>query len=204
MRNLFISLFRDKEPHRRAELEYCLDKNRGVFDRVFVLTEHNNLLVLFDEHVNNVIELPVTTRPTFKTYFKAVNHCTDQDDVNVVANSDIYFDKTLLVVDSIRYDQCYALTRYEHSTGQFLNRIDSQDAWVFRGQINYSGGMYCDFHLGVPGCDNRIAWELSRLGYNVSNPSLSIKSYHVHSQPTNHTGDKVVQPPYMKIEPTTL
>ena len=38
-----------------------------------------------------------------------------------------------------------------------------------------------DVPLGVPGCDNRIAAELLyRYGYNVLNPSKSIKTYHYH------------------------
>lgn len=199
MRNLFISLYKPQDKNREVELLQCLKKNRFVFDQVFVLMEGGYGV---DQKAKNVYELPVTTRPTYRTFFKAINRVSHSDDLNVIANSDIYFDETIEATDKICSHDCYALTRYDD--GVFMNRKDSQDVWMFRGHVRMNNGLYCDFHLGTPGCDNRIAWELGQAGYFVSNPSLSIKTHHVHSNPREHDRTKVVAMPYLKIEPTAL
>lgn len=184
--NLFISLFPSP---RQKEFDQCLEYNLQVFDNVFVLNEGCD---------HNGINIPVTTRPTFRTFFRAVNHLTNPDDINVIANSDIYFKETPIAPKA---NQCFALTRWE-GDNHFLNRNDSQDTWIFLGQIKIP--RYCDFALGRPGCDNRIAKELLLNGYDVINPSLTIKTYHLHANPTDHTkAEKRVAPPYFKPIPCT-
>jgi hypothetical protein len=34
--------------------------------------------------------------------------------------------------------------------------------------------------MGWQGCDNKIAYEMKSMGLDVSNPSLTIRSWHVH------------------------
>ena len=41
--------------------------------------------------------------------------------------------------------------------------------------------------MGVPACDNRFAYELTKSGYNVLNPAYTIKSYHLHFSNRNYT-----------------
>ena len=57
-------------------------------------------------------------------------------------------------------------------------RQDSQDCWIFKGHP--SEGMDCDFRFGVPGCDNRIAYEFGKIGYDVIGPVSKIKVLHYH------------------------
>jgi hypothetical protein len=51
--------------------------------------------------------------------------------------------------------------------------------WIFKGKIKQS--LRANFPLGVPRCDNRFMYELETAGYKVSNPSFSIKAYHMHN-----------------------
>lgn len=191
MTNLFISLFEAKGK-RQQELLTCLKHNLKIFDAVYCLTEGDI------ELPNNVIKLPVSCRPSFRTFFKAVNRITQPDDINIIANSDIYFKE---LPSGPKNNQSFALTRYEGDI--FLNRADSQDTWIFTGEIKIPN--YCDFWMGTPGCDNRIAKELLLVGYDVINPSLTIKTYHLHSEPTDHSkAVKRVQQPYFKPYPCTL
>jgi len=57
--------------------------------------------------------------------------------------------------------------------------------------------------LGVPGCDNRIAFVLKILQrYNVINCPFTIKSYHNHaSQKRYYSKDDKIQGPYSFIQP---
>ncbi len=204
MTNLFISLYPEKNESRRSELAECLVRNCKVFDCVWVLAEQDvNYDYLPDISPATVNILPVSVRPTFRTFFNAINTVCGADDVNLIANSDIYFEE-LPVVPLV--SQCFALTRYEveaNGNKRFLNRNDSQDVWIFKGKIKPVG--YADFHIGVPGCDNRINRELSVAGYQVSNPSLTIKAYHLHRNPTDHSkATKRVNPPFLRLNPTAI
>ena len=190
MTNLYISLFNSS---RQKEFYTCVENNLKVFDNVIILKEGEFNLPDYD-----VTILPVSCRPTFRTFFRAINHLTNPNDINVIANSDIYFKEKPIAP---KVNQCFALTRWEGD--RFLNMADSQDVWAFLGQVKIP--RYCDFHIGIRGCDNRVAYELKINGYEVLNPSLTIKTYHLHSVPTDHhaTG-KLVHTPYFKPIPCTL
>lgn len=93
--------------------------------------------------------------------------------------------------------------------GQLFNRPDSQDVWIVHGRPwnNLTAELNNNDHLalGKPGIDNRLAYELLKAGYQVSNPSKSILSWHVHS--TNirqYSHLDVVPPPYAIVYPMTL
>lgn len=205
MTNLFISLYPEKNKVRQLELAECLKRNCKVFDRVWVLAEHDeeNFDYLPDISPATVNILPVSVRPTFRTFFSAINTVCGLEDVNLIANSDIYFEEIPVWPQA---SQCFALTRYEveaNGSKRFLNRNDSQDVWIFHGKIRPVG--FCDFHLGIRGCDNRINRELAVAGYNVINPSLTIKAYHLHRNPTDHhSTNKVINPPYLRLNPTAI
>jgi hypothetical protein len=134
------------------------------------------------------------------------------NDVNVLANSDIYFDETIELVKGIDIKTMYALTRWEErpegivpfEQGHSINRAKakhSQDVWVFLGapRINYA-----DFCLGQPGCDNRIAYLGRFSGYNVLNPSLSIRCIHRHKEEGREYNMGKVPGPYFWTDQTEL
>lgn len=131
----------------------------------------------------------------------------EDDAVNVIVNSDIFFDETINLARIIKPNQCYALTRYDwngNGHARFLNRADSQDAWIFRGRIKKE--MYSDFCLGVPGCDNRIAYEIKKAGYIILNPSKSIHALHYHASGERSYTSKTepVAKPYHFVPPCAL
>ena len=79
----------------------------------------------------------------------------------------------------------------------------SQDSWIFRGKVTIP--KYCDFFLGIPGCDNRIAWELKEVGYLMSNPTLSIRNFHIHESDFRTYSEATVKipRPYLFIPMTS-
>jgi hypothetical protein len=200
--NLFISLYHEKDKKRQSELKECLLRNCKVFDIVWILAEGGELAEwLLEDLPTNVNVLPVTVRPTFRTFFNAINAVADSNDINFFGNSDIYVEEINLTPD---HNDFFALTRYEvNKNGEvrFLNRSDSQDLWGVKGLVRIP--KYCDYHCGVRGCDNRLAREMLLMNYNVINPSLTLKSYHLHEMPTDHhKSGKVVNPPYYRPIPT--
>lgn len=219
MTRLFISLYPESNEARKNELKTCLLKNIecAAIDEIFILAERaesfDYLPYISDAENKKVYVLPVTVRPTFRTFFNAINHIQQNTgenfgnvtftNINIIANSDIYFE-SLPVFPA--YNQCFALTRYEIEANggvRFLNRSDSQDSYIFNGAIKIPE--YCHFFIGTPGCDNRICHELKRTGYEVLNPSLTIKTYHLHlGQKSYDNTTERVKTPYLRLNPCEL
>lgn len=183
MINLYTCTYRESDHERAKELSRCLELNKMAFDRVVEIDGE---------------------RPAFDKIFRYVNAATGDSDLNIVANSDIYFEKPdLAMIDTaLEVGQVFALTRWDAITGEFFGRSDSQDSWCFRGRI---GKIAADFVIGRPGCDNKLAWLLRESGYVVTNPSLSIRSWHLHqSGERKWWGEPPVPPPYLRLEPTGI
>jgi len=193
MINLFTGYFEAKDPQRKLEIDLCFAKNKA------------------NEYIDRIITF--ANRPTYQDFFNATKNYPN--DINIFANADIYFDETIKLVDRIGAKDCFALTRWELYKGEIIpfeqrhsggaKARHSQDVWIFRGAVN---GVYGGFHLGIPGTDNRIAYEISK-AYNISNPSLSIKAIHVHREEerfyTIPAGSlEKIPPPYKWVDQTKL
>lgn len=194
---LFINPYHHGTPERDAELFFAFNENRrrGHFGGRIVT---------------------LSGRPTFNDFFKATRD-VGTDTINIIANSDIYFDGTLGLVK--RYygrggTSVMALSRWDvtnpdtHAAKLWRHR-DSQDAWIFPGPVDDIPG--ADFCLGQPGCDNRIARLLVDAGHTVINPSEDVKAYHIHLSGHRNYGQgrgkaKVgtVPGPYHFVEPSKL
>lgn len=180
MINLFVAFYRETHAPRDAELRACLRRNLDVpfIDRVFILNEGGELGDLAG--AAKVTVRCATQRPSYRDFFAWVNEVTGEADLNLIANTDIYFDPALAALASYPMaGRCLALSRWDVQPdgSATLFRLDrSQDAWIFRGPIRPVEG---DFPLGLRGCDGRIAYELKRAGYRVLNPCFTLKTYHL-------------------------
>jgi hypothetical protein len=185
--NLFINWYESPAKSRLDELAYCTHVNEGnpLIGKIYKLDG----------------------RPTFKEFFDYVNTHCDEKDINIISNTDIYFDESLRLARGITPDECFALSRWDligDGKVKHFNRWDSQDCWIFRGKIKEVKN--CDFTMGVPGCDNAIADRLAKAGYVVINPSLDIKTYHLHLSRifTYNSGTKRIPEPYKMVTPCKL
>ena len=143
-------------------------------------------------------------KPTYDFFFKKVNEVTELDDINIICNSDIFFDDTIKYVEHIKHKEFYAILRWEWQPNgaRLTERPDSQDTWIWRGKVE---NVFGDFSLGIRGCDNRIAHEFNKAGYKIINPAKTIRTYHVHnSEIRNYTMADVVGPPYYTLMPSSL
>ena len=132
------------------------------------------------------------------------------DHINVIANSDIYFDETLELAQGILPRQVYALSRWDKEGIALVpyHKKDSQDAWIVLGEVPH---LSAPFQMGVPGVDNALVHSLRMYGMTVTNPCKSIRAIHVHESAYRTYGEGRGKPkpyryapPYGFVEPCSL
>tara|TARA_R110000744_G_scaffold22946_1_gene58337 strand:- start:301 stop:954 length:654 start_codon:yes stop_codon:yes gene_type:complete len=191
---LITEYFKSDLEERNNEIITCIKNNvkSGLFNKIILLNESDILDV---EGVSNEI---TGQRLTYKYAFEYANEYFPNE-ILVLTNNDMFFDSTLLKLENYNINnKCLALMRYEivnnASSCDIQSRpkhiSNSQDSWILKTPIKVP--KKSDFHLGIPGCDNYIAHLLSEEGYQVSNPSFDIKSYHLHM--TNKRNYKQIGP----------
>lgn len=185
MTNLFINYFDHKDDRRKREIEFCLKRNEA------------------NPFIDNII---ILNRDGYCTYGDFLSEMAKHpQDINIIANLDIYFDETIEKAKDIQEGECYALTRWEFVEGRVIDFNArhgrpsppewSQDAWIFKGSVPFSKFFsvkalnksariteVIPFTLGIPGCDNKFAAMLKERGIKVTNPSLDIRAIHVHKE----------------------
>jgi hypothetical protein len=200
---LITPYYKTQSSERNAELDYVLKKNieSNIFDKIILFCDPNCIPPYTDERIEIII---ANNRPTYLDFFNQGNNHTGS--IIVISNSDIFFDESINISKKYikKKRRVLALTRYEYFkvTDIFENKMimgcDSQDSWVYLSPINMNG-MSIDFGLGIPGCDNRIAYELAK-NYNVVNPSYSIKTYHYHeSNVRNYNPNNRLNGDYLQV-----
>lgn len=200
--DLYTTYYDERNSARRREMDLCLQLNQSAFARITVVAEQASPPPWFLGRW-----LAVKNRPTFSDLLARMR-LDGFGRINVLANNDIIFPpSTVMQLMSIAADDVYCLTRWETSGQLAMELWDvaySQDAWVFRSQPK---DVAAEFWFGVPGCDNRFTHALRAAGYQVSNPSRSIHTYHLHgtSKRTVTNSDRHrVPPPYLYLEPIEL
>jgi len=183
---LFTTIYNVQDTNRIEELSSVIKNNQilKAIDKIFILNEKSNINI---SKIDKIELIPLDNRPFYSDFFKLINKISTPDDINIISNSDIFFDKNIGVLKYILLKEtCFSLSRWNigsYGKPKLFNRNDSQDVWIFKGKINeYVNG---NFPLGVPRCDNRFLHELKKAGYKVLNPAFSIKSLHLHKDCLN-------------------
>ena len=178
---LYTTSYNEKNLDRRSELEKAIRINSNLLaiSKIIVFNEGDSIAYLAP---GNIEEVFIDKRPTYQDFINYINFNSNPDDIHVIANTDIYFDKNIEVLKHINLkDTCLALSRWDTADTikpKLYNHNDSQDVWVFKGPVKPE--LKANFPLGVPRCDNRLMYQLQEAGYEVLNPAFSIKSYHIH------------------------
>jgi hypothetical protein len=184
---LLIGLYLDPDAARLGEFLTCLERNvaNRLIDQVHVFVEQEidpvDLAGRYAQLCLRKVQLVVTgVRVTYAALFAYANRELPGRRV-IVANADIFFDHTLARLDDYNLGDCLlCLSRWDvHANGTWslFDYAHSQDVWIFQTPIREFA---CDFPLGIPGCDNRVAWEADHAGLIVANPSRSVRAYHLH------------------------
>lgn len=199
---LFTSFYQDRNPVRQRELEVCIVMNlKNIhIDKIYVFLEgkKEDFKILNDPKIE-VIE---SIRPTYRMFFDTANKVVGPEDISIISNTDIFFDDTLTQIRSEKMNgKCLALSRYHYNpNGDIIlhNEKFSQDVWIFKGKIRPIE--YCDFHMGIRGCDNRIAYEIHKAGYLMKNPAYSIRTIHYHISESRNYDLRAIPKPYLPVE----
>lgn len=204
--NLLIEYFNSKNHIRNGEYLYSLHQNLGNehIKNIYLFMEEGNELNFDSPKIKKVV---LKQRPTYKDLFKFCN-TNLKDQICVIANADIIFDETLRYFNGLNMEKTfYAISRWEISTNDGKNweiepydNAASQDSWVFKTPIEVPENI--DFHMGKPGCDNKITYEMRGVGYTCRNPGKKVVTIHFH--PTNWRTYDIsdrIPGPYLLISP---
>lgn len=210
--NLFTQYYLDSNLERQHELFYCLTRNTiNKFKKIIVLVENDEVKKIVQKNFPNCKSINIGKRASFNDYFKIMDEYEYADDINIMSNSDIFFDNLDNIKDylaNLTNKTCLALSRYDfHTNGHtepFL-RADSQDTWIFTGNPKIHTEL--EYGMGIAGCDNRLAYDIQAHGYDVINPSHTIKTFHLHlSNVRNYLNDQNepierIPQPYYLVKP---
>ncbi len=183
------AFYHDPDTARHAEFLECLRRNLAgdAFTEVHIFLEDERR-PQFDHPKLRLVELG--RRATYRDLFDYANVQLGGRRV-VVANADIYFEDDLARLDAVDLaGKMLCLSRWDvhhDRSARFFEHGESQDAWIFEAPIPV---FPCDFRLGVPGCDNRLAWEAAHAGLAVENPARSLRAYHLHLSGVRRYGER--------------
>ena len=182
--NLIIEYFNSLNHIRNGELLYCLHQNlaNDYIDKIYIFMEEDAELNFDSPKIERVI---VKERPTYQDLFEYCN-AHMKNEICIVSNADIIFDETLRYFENLDMTkQFYALSRWEMSTNDGKNweiepfdNSASQDVWIFKTPVLTSCEM--NYTMGVPGCDNKITYQMRELGYTCRNPGKKVITIHFH------------------------
>lgn len=199
---------------RAREINAALEKNIACpyIDKIVLLNEKSHRQLPQSPKLEEVV---IGHRLTYLDVFERIKKSLPKNAIAVFANSDIYLDETLRQLYSLDLNKRFlSLLRYEATIDDsvppkiFGPRPDSQDTWIVRADSIDFEPTAADFGFmfGIPGCDNAINISMLRRRFVVVNPSLSIKTYHLHTSNirTYNTSDVLDKPMFLYIEPTGI
>jgi len=193
--NYFVQVFKHPNPIRQLELDYCLMVNK------------KNPYI-------NVIEITKQDRMMFKEFIDYIKPYESNNTINLFGNSDIILDDSIIYTLKLSSKQAISLSRYDGVELKGLGldssksyRVDnpryvSADVWGFRGKIKDIPEI--SFGLGIWGCDGAFTERLMRAGYEVINPSKSIKTWHIHGSNIRTNQFPEAPKPWGKLEGCSL
>lgn len=181
---LYTTYFSCGDKERQSEIDYCIEKNinSGFFDKIVIFIDDGSNVPWANEFVNVV---RIKNRVTYKNWIEeSGNH---PPHYSIFCNSDIYFNESICKTKEYikSCSDFMALSRWERQGNNetlHLNPKWSQDVWAFysNGQISRHHARELDFPVGVPRCDNKIAYVFSMRGWRLYNPCSEIRTFHVH------------------------
>ena len=213
MFHLLTGTYVSSHPVRYAELLDCLERNLAnpEIECVHAFAEDSGVCYPNERHTA-LLKHPkaklveVGHRMTYREYFQYANamlagHCC------VMANSDIYFDASLSKIKPELLLKYFFACSRSHVRADGVVEFDTQascaqDAWFFRPPVKIPTD--CDFHFGLPGCDNKIVYLMAtQSGLKVVNPSRTIALFHHHASNIAGYGPQVPGP-HWNVAPQEL
>tara|TARA_Y100000389_G_scaffold198035_2_gene233795 strand:- start:13 stop:1788 length:1776 start_codon:yes stop_codon:yes gene_type:complete len=214
---LITQYYESSNSDRQNEILFCLKKNleNPLIDLIYIITEKEyDLNCIGIKNINEkIIQINIGKRMKYTDVFDLVENYNLKGYI-LVANSDIFFDKSLKNIFKSGLSsqkKVYCQLRFEYTDNNlykckvFGPRGDSQDSWLFHSNFNIekSKRKIFNFELGIPACDNHINYIFSILGYAVHNEPYFIRTFHNHkSDFRTYNGEtKKVSKPWLRVQP---
>lgn len=202
-----INYYKDISNNRQEELNYCLQKNienKHVTTIILMCNREESLYIYKRFNTDKMILLIGTGRPTYNNFIEHLSNVSEP--IKAIINTDIYLDRfTSNLFDKIKDGELWALSRWDQTSdgSKLWKHRDSQDVWAWRGSMHVQLG--ADFSLGRACGANRIAKIFSDSGYKILNPSMDVKTIHVHASNIRNYDPRIpIPPPYHFIAPHKL
>jgi hypothetical protein len=182
---LFTPYFKAGTAERQQELDECLQRNAACedIDRIVLLVDDGHVPPVASDKIHIVA---CAARPTYRQWLE-LTAPLPADALSILANTDIHFDDTLgRLQHAFREPETFmALSRYDRIDGQLVPHEAphwSQDTWAVRAgsPILPSLMRLLDVPLGVPRCDNKVAYLFAIHGWKLVNPIRFVHSVHLH------------------------
>lgn len=207
---LYTTYYVASDKRRNEENASCLKNNiaNSLITKIYLFLQNDDAPDY--AQVPKVETVKLGKRPEFADFFTHANaDSSKKGKRKVIANSDIYFTDTLSLLDEVDLrKKVITLTRWDLKSDDsivFYNKYLSQDVWIFEDLIPGKTGEY---YIGQHGCDNRLLKELADGGFRIENPSLVVKTIHVHMSEARPYFDdqnyQYVQGPYLYSLPSGM
>ena len=213
---LITQFYISSNSERQKEIVECLSRNiaNSNIDKIYLVIEKDySWEDIGIEKNDKVIIINISRRLKYQDAFDIVDKI-DYSCYIIVANSDIFFDDTLIKLYKSglsKKKKVYCQLRFEYTDTDldkckvFGPRGDSQDSWIFHKNYNINKNFrkVFNFELGKPACDNHINYLFSILGYAVHNEPFLIKSYHYHTSDfRTYTAETArISKPWLRVQP---
>lgn len=212
---LVTQFFRHTDAARHAEILECLRRNvaEPLIGRIILLNETDGSEEWKEWGAEKITQVVIQKRLTYAHFLQFVHDEVPPNVFVILANADMYFGSSLSNVWSVNMeDRMMALLRWDVKNGEeeiFGPRADSQDSWIIlSNSVQSKSWPYAtfDFPLGKPGCDNAFAAHMLRQRFVLCNPSLTLKTYHLHvSGIRNYNKRDIIRSDvYINLVPTYL
>jgi hypothetical protein len=210
MITLHLNPFRPSDMARCSEIMTCLHGNLSnrLVDRFVIYSSEE--IIHSDSNGFGRIRFVANSRPKFSDFVREIDTPSEGGGVQVIINSDCVLTETAAkFLRRCKPGEAYCIRRrelvsifplvYDRSReSQWRASVPNSmhDGWAFSGLELRAGSL--NFYPGVPGCDNRLAYELAAAGYRVSEVCESAPLLHLHrSLRRSYTSADSVPGPYL-------
>lgn len=189
---LFTQFYDDDNIERYKELQKTLKLNvaNKNIHKIYLLNERLYSDEELDIQSDKIIQVNNQQRLTYKDVFEYVEKEKIEGYI-ILSNCDIFFDSSILNIKKSNISnekRVFTLLRHEYKKTSLKESTlfgpfsDSQDTWIFHSNQNIPSKFQhiFDIPLGVPKCNNYIAYLFNLLDYYCHNEPKLIKCYHYH------------------------
>lgn len=204
--SLFTTFFVAATEERQQELILCLKKNaeNKYIKNIYLLLDGKNEDLIKETISNNiptdkVCYININRIPTYGDWIKcSKQNVQELGDVSVFCNADVYTDESIANLSKYiaKSESIVCLSRHdcEEEITPHPNPHWSQDLWAASKEniLKIDNQCFIDeltiTRTGMYRCDNKLAYIFAMRGWEIYNPYLEAKCYHVQKDVSRNYG----------------